>query len=71
MLIHRWNAFIGGPAILVCLCILLLATSCGGRLEDMEGKTVFRYNEASNITSLDPGLCTKPGQYLGGVTVVQ
>jgi ABC-type transport system substrate-binding protein len=41
----------------MCLLILgaaLLISSCGGRPEDMDGKTVFRYNEAGNITSLDP-----------------
>lgn len=38
----------------VLLPFLLLAASCGSRWEALEGKTVFRYNEANNITSLDP-----------------
>lgn len=38
---------------LVCLCFLLIA-GCSTRTDKDSGKTVFRYNEAANITSLDP-----------------
>jgi ABC-type transport system substrate-binding protein len=48
------NAFTYLPMCLLILGAALLISSCGGRPEDMDGKTVFRYNEAGNITSLDP-----------------
>ncbi len=34
--------------------VVLMMTGCSRRPEDMEGLTVFRYNEDQNITSLDP-----------------
>ncbi|MCX6248851.1 MAG: ABC transporter substrate-binding protein [Bacteroidetes bacterium] len=40
-------------AFFVCL-ILSCIFGCSSRMEQDNGKTVFRYNEAANITSLDP-----------------
>ena len=54
MFIPGGNVFACAHKTLVFIAFLLVASSCGGRLGDMEGKTVFRYNEAGNITSLDP-----------------
>lgn len=39
---------------LLAIFLLLLISACGNRHEDLEGKTVFRYNESAGITSLDP-----------------
>jgi peptide/nickel transport system substrate-binding protein len=36
------------------ICFALLIISCSRQLDSETGKTVFRYNEAENITSLDP-----------------
>ncbi len=36
------------------LCAILFLTGCSGGKKKTTGKTVFRYNEASGITSLDP-----------------
>jgi peptide/nickel transport system substrate-binding protein len=36
------------------ICFALLIISCSRQLDSETGKTVFRYNEAANITSLDP-----------------
>ncbi len=38
----------------VCILISVFLTGCPGDRYEDEGLTVFRYNEASNITSLDP-----------------
>lgn len=35
-------------------CIVLTFVSCGKDREQIDDKLVFRYNESSNITSLDP-----------------
>lgn len=35
-------------------CLVIAMVSCGQKGWDDDGMTVFRYNEASNITSLDP-----------------
>ncbi len=44
------------PSVKKVLLLVPLAAllACSGRGYDDEGKTVFRYNEPSNITSLDP-----------------
>ena len=39
---------------LLAIFLLLLISACGNRPEELEGKTVFRYNESAGITSLDP-----------------
>lgn len=39
---------------LLQIFLLLLISACGNRHEELEGKTVFRYNESAGITSLDP-----------------
>ena len=36
------------------ICIVLTFVSCGKDREQIDDKLVFRYNESSNITSLDP-----------------
>lgn len=36
------------------ICLLLLITSCGKKMSTFNDSQVFRYNEHSNITSLDP-----------------
>lgn len=36
------------------ICLALLTISCARQSDSETGKTVFRYNEAANITSLDP-----------------
>ncbi|OIP00152.1 MAG: ABC transporter substrate-binding protein [Bacteroidetes bacterium CG2_30_33_31] len=38
----------------IVIISLLAIYSCGNRFEPMKGKSVFRYNESSGITSLDP-----------------
>ncbi|MCD6659358.1 MAG: ABC transporter substrate-binding protein [Lentimicrobium sp.] len=38
----------------MAIFLLLLISACGNRPEELEGKTVFRYNESAGITSLDP-----------------
>ena len=37
--------------IIAAVCLM---TSCGNRYKDLEGKSIFRYNESAGITSLDP-----------------
>ncbi|MGA3014606.1 MAG: ABC transporter substrate-binding protein [Bacteroidales bacterium] len=38
----------------IFLCLASLIISCSRQTDSETGKTVFRYNEAANITSLDP-----------------
>ena len=40
--------------LLIPLLILLLFNSCKQKFEPVDDRTIFRYNEAANITSLDP-----------------
>jgi len=40
--------------LFLLLLSLVLVTSCAEQEETTRGKTVFRYNESANITSLDP-----------------
>jgi len=37
-----------------CILVLVFLVSCSGQKKAEEGQTVFRYNEAGGITSLDP-----------------
>ena len=41
-------------SLVIILFIVFLFNSCKSFEENLDGLTVFRYNEASNITSLDP-----------------
>ncbi len=41
-------------AFIYILLLFILLLSCSRKAGDHDGKTVFRYNEASGITSLDP-----------------
>ncbi len=38
----------------IIFLIIIVLTSCSGGFDPPEGKSVFRYNEAAGITSLDP-----------------
>jgi len=40
--------------IILIIFAMCLMVSCGNRYKDMNGKSVFRYNESAGITSLDP-----------------
>jgi oligopeptide transport system substrate-binding protein len=40
--------------MILILSMICIFCSCKKKFQDQPGKTVFRYNEASNITSLDP-----------------
>ncbi len=55
MALGRLNGYtnlLSGMTILLLSCAGML--SCSGGFDNPEGLTVFRYNEAGNITSLDP-----------------
>ena len=39
---------------IVLFLVLIVMFSCGGRNQSNSNKTVFKYNEAAGITSLDP-----------------
>ena len=39
---------------LALICLIAILYSCGGNKKTKTDKTVFRYNEAAGITSLDP-----------------
>ena len=39
---------------LTLICSIVILYSCGGNKKSKTDKTVFRYNEAAGITSLDP-----------------
>ena len=46
--------FFDSGSCLPLFALLILINGCAERREDDQKKTVFRYNEAANITSLDP-----------------
>ncbi len=49
------SQYLSGAALWIIACIsLLFLNYCGSREEDRSSQTVFRYNEPSGITSLDP-----------------
>ena len=45
---------------LLLLCGLFVVTSCNNHTENTRDHLVFRYNEHSNITSLDPAFARNP-----------